>query len=108
MLNTRPVSSLQDLALTLRDALQARSDKTIFVKADGTVPYGRVVEAMDVARGAGAERIGIVCRHGQRLAPLTLYRRSAAVQLSTSVGEGEVASPTSVLTRKRCPSGATS
>jgi biopolymer transport protein TolR len=59
-LNTRPVSSLQDLALALSDALQARSDKTIFVKAGGTVSYGRVVEAMDVARGAGAERIGIV------------------------------------------------
>ena len=58
--NKVPVSSLEDLALKLSDAFQARSDKTIFVKAGGTVPYGRVAEAMDVARGAGAERIGIV------------------------------------------------
>ena len=59
-LNKSPVSSLEDLALRLSDAFQARSDKTIFVKAAGTVPYGRVVAAMDVARGAGAERIGVV------------------------------------------------
>ena len=59
-LNRSPVSSLEDLALKLGDALQGRDDKTIFVKAGGTVTYGRVVEAMDVARGAGAERIGIV------------------------------------------------
>jgi biopolymer transport protein TolR len=58
--NRIPVSSLEDLALKLSDAFQARSDKTIFVKAGDSVPYGRVVEAMDVARGAGAERIGIV------------------------------------------------
>jgi len=30
------------------------------VKASGKVPYGKVVEAMDVARGAGVERIGII------------------------------------------------
>jgi len=58
--NKSPVSSLEDLAATLREVFQSRSDKTIFVKAGGTIPYGRVVEAMDVARGAGAERLGIM------------------------------------------------
>ena len=58
--NRSAVSSLEDLAATLRDVFQSRSDKTIFVKAGGTIPYGRVVEAMDVARGAGAERMGIM------------------------------------------------
>lgn len=51
---------MNDDAAKLRDVFQARSDKTIFVKAGGTIPYGRVVEAMDVARSAGAERMGIV------------------------------------------------
>jgi biopolymer transport protein TolR len=60
LLNQSPVSSLEDLALKLGDALRPRSDKTIFVRAAGGVPYGRVVEALDVARGAGAERIGIL------------------------------------------------
>ena len=43
-----------------RDIYQARSDKTIFVRATGTVPYGRVVQAMDLAKAAGVERIGII------------------------------------------------
>ena len=30
------------------------------VKAAGTVPYGKVVQAMDIARGSGVERIGII------------------------------------------------
>ena len=58
-INKNPVS-LPDLAARLRDIFQARSDKTMFVKASGTVLYGRVVSAMDVARGAGVERIGII------------------------------------------------
>jgi len=44
----------------LREALLARRDRTVFVRAEGDVTYGRVVEALDVARGAGAERIEIV------------------------------------------------
>lgn len=58
-INRNPVA-LTDLGPRLRDIFQARSDKTMFVKASGTVLYGRVVTAMDVARGAGVERIGII------------------------------------------------
>ena len=59
-LNATPVLDLESLADRLHDLFAARVDRTLFVKAAGTIPYGRVVEAMDVARGAGAERIGIV------------------------------------------------
>jgi biopolymer transport protein TolR len=58
-INKNPVA-VRELASRLRDIFQARSDKTIFVKASGTVLYGRVVNAMDIARGAGVERIGII------------------------------------------------
>ena len=57
--NKNPVT-IEDLESRLRDIYQARSDKTIFVKATGAVAYGRVVQAMDLARGAGVERIGII------------------------------------------------
>jgi len=57
--NKNPVT-IEDLESRLRDIYQARSDKTIFVKATGAVPYGRVVQAMDLAKGAGVERIGII------------------------------------------------
>jgi biopolymer transport protein TolR len=57
--NKSPVT-MEELDSRLKDIFQARSDKTIFVKAAGTVPYGRVVQAMDIAKGAGVERIGII------------------------------------------------
>src|SRR5512134_2305059 len=57
--NRNPVT-LEDLEARLRDVYQARSDKTIFVRATAGVPYGRVVQAMDIAKGAGVERIGII------------------------------------------------
>jgi biopolymer transport protein ExbD len=57
--NKTPVS-VEELETRLRDVYQARSDKTIFVRAIGTVPYGRVVQAMDIAKAAGVERIGII------------------------------------------------
>jgi biopolymer transport protein TolR len=58
--NKSPVSNMEDLDQRLKDIFQTRSDKTLFVRADGKIPYGRVVEAMDVAKGAGVERIGII------------------------------------------------
>jgi biopolymer transport protein ExbD len=58
--NKTPIASIEELDNRLKDIFQARTDKTIFVRADGKVPYGKVVEAMDVARGAGVERIGII------------------------------------------------
>ena len=58
--NKSPVANLEELDQRLKDIFQTKSDKTIFVKASGKVPYGKVVEAMDVARGAGVERIGII------------------------------------------------
>ncbi len=57
--NKNPVG-LEELEARLRDIYQARSDKTIFVRASGAVLYGRVVQAMDIAKGAGVERIGII------------------------------------------------
>jgi biopolymer transport protein TolR len=59
-LNQAPVLTASELEAQLREILVARTDRTVFVRAVGPVKSGRVVEAMDVARGAGAERIGIV------------------------------------------------
>src|SRR5438105_1555080 len=58
--NKSPVSNMEELDQRLKDIFQTRSDKTMFVRADGKIPYGKVVEAMDVAKGAGVERIGII------------------------------------------------
>jgi biopolymer transport protein TolR len=58
--NKNPLGNLEELDNRLKDIFQTRSDKTLFVRATGDIGYGKVVEAMDVARGAGVERIGII------------------------------------------------
>jgi biopolymer transport protein ExbD/biopolymer transport protein TolR len=59
-INKTPVANLEELDQKLKDIFQTKSDKTIFVRSAPAVAYGRVVEAMDIARGAGVERIGIM------------------------------------------------
>jgi biopolymer transport protein ExbD len=65
-LNTAPVLTLPDLDRQLRAALEARGDRTVVVRAAPDVAYERVVAAIDVAHGAGAERIGLVEAAGPR------------------------------------------
>ena len=59
-LNQAPLLTIAELESLLREQLAARTDKTVFVRADLDVKSGRIVEAMDVARSAGADRIGFV------------------------------------------------
>jgi biopolymer transport protein TolR len=59
-LNQLPVASLDELESQTRSLLETRADKTLFVRVEGSLPYGRVVEAMDRARGAGAVRLGMM------------------------------------------------
>jgi biopolymer transport protein TolR len=59
-LNRTPVWEESDLADRLRAAFERRGDRTLFVRTTGEVSYRRVVEALDLARGAGAERIGML------------------------------------------------
>ena len=52
-----PVAGLEP---RLRDALKARTDKTVYLKADQGLSYGFVVETMDRIRRAGVEKLGMV------------------------------------------------
>ena len=67
--NKNPVGSLEELENRLKDIFQTRSDKTIFVKASDKTLYGKVVQAMDIAKGAGVERIGIITNEPTAPAP---------------------------------------
>jgi biopolymer transport protein ExbD len=58
-LNTAPVAK-SALRARLIEVYAARPDKVLFVKAEGGVMYGTVVDAMDLARGAGVEVVGAV------------------------------------------------
>ena len=44
---------------TLRDRLNSRSDKTVFVLADDQANYARLVLALDGAKAAGATTLGM-------------------------------------------------
>jgi biopolymer transport protein ExbD len=52
-----PVQEFEDF---LRRLYATRADKTIFVMGAGELRYGDVVEIIDLAKGAGVERIGLV------------------------------------------------
>ncbi len=58
-INKQPVN-IDELPLRIRDLFETRADKTIFLQAAPTLRYGQVVEVLDVARGNGVERVGIV------------------------------------------------
>jgi biopolymer transport protein TolR len=58
-LNQQPVpaAALQDY---LREVLAGRPSKLLFLRADSSRTYQEVIDAMDLARGVGAEGIALV------------------------------------------------
>jgi biopolymer transport protein ExbD len=55
-INTQPVARAE-LGKKIKEIYDQRPDKIIFVKGDPAVKYQDVIEAMDVARGAGVKVI---------------------------------------------------
>jgi biopolymer transport protein ExbD len=55
----KQATTLEGLAPALRTLYENRTDKTIFVNADGGLRYGEVVQIIDAAIGIGL-RVGIV------------------------------------------------
>jgi biopolymer transport protein ExbD len=64
-INKQPVP-VADLQARLASLYRDRHDKTLFVMGDGRLPYGRIVEAIDMAKGAGVEKVGIVTESMRR------------------------------------------
>jgi biopolymer transport protein ExbD len=52
--------TMQEIESRLRNIYDQRKDKTMFLIAAGTLPYGSIVEVIDAAKGAGVEKVGIV------------------------------------------------
>jgi len=50
----------------LRNAFETRRDATLFVRPSADIRYSRLVLALDVAKGAGASRIGLVYEEAAR------------------------------------------
>ena len=60
-LNLEPYAANADATLKdiLTRRLRSKDKKTVFVDAHPDAPYGRVVRVMDLAREAGADKIGM-------------------------------------------------
>jgi len=59
MINQEQIS-MDMLKSRLTTLYSTRQDKTIFIRADAKLPYARVIELIDIAKGAGVEVTGII------------------------------------------------
>jgi len=50
------------LGSRLEDIFKTRSDRTMFVRGDPTLPFADVAEVIDIAKGAGIDKIGLVTK----------------------------------------------
>ena len=58
-INKQPVSTAE-LPERLRMIFEERKEKTMFIVADGLLPYADIIYVIDTAKGAGVEKVGIV------------------------------------------------
>jgi biopolymer transport protein TolR len=55
----RPVHPTKLLEV-LTPLVRGRADETVFLKGDRDVPYGRVIEVLDILHKGGIEKVGMV------------------------------------------------
>jgi len=58
-INKQPVVR-EDLPRRLQEIFDERKEKTLFIVADGLLPYSEIIYVIDSAKGAGVEKVGIV------------------------------------------------
>lgn len=59
MINTEP-STWETLGARLEDVFKTRAERVMFVKGDPDVEYRWVARAIDVAKGAGIDKVGLM------------------------------------------------
>jgi biopolymer transport protein ExbD len=60
-INQDPVD-IRDLGNRLEDIFKMRSDRVMFVKGDPTLPFEAIAEVIDISKGAGVDKIGLVTK----------------------------------------------
>jgi biopolymer transport protein TolR len=53
---------LRTLGPRLEDIFKTRSDRVMFVKGDPTLPFGEIAQIVDIAKGAGVDKIGLITK----------------------------------------------
>ena len=59
LVNTEPIQEVA-LGKRLEDIFKTRSDRIMFVKGDPDIEYRYVAEVIDIAHGAGIDKIGLM------------------------------------------------
>lgn len=60
-INQDPVD-IRMLGSRLEDIFKTRNERVMFVKGDATLPFGEVAQIIDIAKGAGLDKIGLVTK----------------------------------------------
>jgi biopolymer transport protein TolR len=58
-INQDPVD-IRMLGSRLEDIFKTRNDRVMFVKGDDSLPFGDVATVIDIAKGAGIDKIGLI------------------------------------------------
>jgi biopolymer transport protein TolR len=59
LINTEPITE-SALGKRLEDIFKTRADRTMFVKGDPDIEYKTVAEVIDIAHGAGIDKVGLM------------------------------------------------
>jgi len=60
-INQDPIS-IGELGGRLEDIFKTRNERIMFVKGDPDVDFGQVIQVIDIARGAGIDKIGLITK----------------------------------------------
>ncbi|NJC86927.1 MAG: protein TolR [Desulfuromonas sp.] len=60
------IDSPAKLGPVLQQVLAGRQDQTVYLEADRTIPYGRVVQVMAAIRQAGVTKLGMVAQEPEK------------------------------------------
>lgn len=60
-INQEPVD-IRMLGSRLEEIFKTRNERVMFVKGDSILPFGEVAQVIDIAKGAGIDKIGLITR----------------------------------------------
>jgi biopolymer transport protein ExbD len=53
-------TDLKRLGSRLEDIFKTRNERVVFVKGDGAIDFGVVAEVIDIAKGSGIDKVGLM------------------------------------------------
>jgi biopolymer transport protein ExbD len=59
LINAEP-SNMAKLGARLEDIFKTRNERVVFVKADGSIDFGLVAQVIDIAKGSGIDKVGLM------------------------------------------------